>query len=438
VAVDLESLSMSTLILEEALLWGHRPPVDVAIRGGVIAAVHPHGAAHDPTGRIPTGGRVVLPGLVNVHAHLDKAFLASRVPNVSGTIGEARRRMKEAKATFTVEDVRVRAARALRKGIAHGVTAIRTHVDIDPIVGLKGLEALLSLRNEWRGTVDLQIVAFPQEGILEQPGTEQLMNEALRLGADVVGGHLSIAADAEALKAQTDIVFRLAVTFDRDIDVHVDLDIDRDYTRAVSRHADGRLYPDGLGTVYLAEKTIAEGYQGRVTASHLSALDSIPADLRANVVELLSRAGVAVVALPASNMYIHGRSDAIHTRRGVTRLRELRAAGVQVAVGTDNIRDPFMPFGNTDLLQNAIVSALACHLVTDDDFVEMLRLHTVAPARLMRLEGYGLEPGRYADLVVFSARSIDELLAGETTRRWVFKRGNVIAETEVSTRLHAG
>lgn len=426
------------MLLEDAAPWAQVPPVDVIIRDGLIDAIHPHQESAADVRRLPADGGIVLPGLVNVHAHLDKAFLANRVANESGTIDEARRRMKEAKSTFTVEDVRERATRALHRSAVHGVTAIRTHVDIDPIVGLKSLEALLALREAWRGAVDLQIVAFPQEGILEQPGTEELMREALRIGADVVGGHLSIAADPERLRAETDIVFRLAAAFDRDVDVHVDLDIDRDYTRAVSRHADGRLYPDGLGSVYLAEKAIGEGYQGKVTASHLCALDAIPPDLRRNVMDLLLRAGVAVVALPASNLYVHGRKDTAHARRGITRLQELRAAGVRVAVGTDNIRDPFLPFGNADLVQNAIVASLACHLVTDDDFVEMLRLHTVTPAGIMRLERYGLELGCRADLVVFAARSIGELLDGETTRRWVLKGGRLVAETETRTRWHTG
>ena len=423
------------LILGEARLSTGEPPQDIAIRESTIAAIGPPPLESAGARRLAADGRLVVPGLVNVHAHLDKALLAERIPNVSGTIGEARQRMKEAKAAFTVADVRERAGRVLRRSIQHGVTALRTHVDIDPVVGLTSVEALLSLREELAGAVDVQIVAFPQEGIGEQPGTEDLMREALRMGVDVVGGHLSIAADPEALKEQTDIVFRLATAFDRDIDVHVDFDIDRDYGRAVSTHADGRRYPDALGAVYLAEKTIAEGYRGRVVASHLCGLDAVPPDLRQNVVDLLRRAGVSVIALPSNNMYVHGRTDATGTRRGVTRLRELQAAGVRIAVGPDNIRDPFNPFGNTDLIQNAVLAALAFHLVTPEDFWTMLRLHTSAAAEIMGLARYGLAPGCSADLVVFAARSLGDLLDGEAARTWVLKRGRIVAATEVTHRL---
>lgn len=428
---------MPDLVVARAQLGRSGAVQNLVIEAGKIAAVRaPDGADRRTAPCLEADGRLVLPGLVNVHTHLDKALLARRVPNESGTIAEARVRLKEAKAGFTRDDVSERAEAILRRSVQFGVTALRSHVDIDPVVGLKGVEAVLALRERMRGAIDVQIAAFPQEGIVEQPGTEALMRESLRLGVDVVGGHLSIAGDPAALKAQTDIIFRLAAEFDRDIDVHVDFDIDRDHSRTVSTHADGLRYPDGLGAVYLAEKTIAEGYQGRVTASHLCGLDSVPPELRRNVAGLLRRADVAVIALPANNMYVHGREDATGVRRGVTRLLELEGHGVRVAVGTDNIRDPFDPFGNADVVQNAFLAAIACHLGGVDDFWRMLDLHTSCAARVMRLPDYGLTLGCHADLVVFEARSLDDLLDGDSIRRWVVKRGRVVAETEAVRRLH--
>jgi cytosine deaminase len=424
------------LIIENVVPWGSQPACSVAIRDGLVVALDPPSADVSAARRLDGAGGMLLPGLVNIHTHLDKAYLAERIVNISGTLTEARSRMREAKAAFTVADVRARADRAIRQGLRCGVTAIRTHVDVDPVVGLRGVEALLELRTAWQGAVDLQIVAFPQEGLALEPRTEELLREALRLGADVVGGHLSIARDPETLRAETDAVFRLAAEFDRDIDVHADIDIDRDYVRDVSTHADGLRYPDGLGVVYLAEKTIADGFQGRVSAAHLSALDTIPPDLRANVVDLLRRANIAAVALPASNLYTHGREDPTGARRGVTRLLDLQRGGVRVAVGTDNIRDPFLPFGNADLVQNAIVAALACHLVRTEDFIDMLRFHTTAPAKIMGLADYGLAEGCAADLLVLHARSLDAMLDGERAPHWVVKRGRVVAESAFIASLY--
>ena len=424
---------LQTLVVSGARPWGLDPCRDLHIREGRVASdseLVPDALS------LAADGRIVLPGLINVHAHLDKVLLAERIENVSGTIAEARAKMKEAKASFAVSDVKQRAGKVLRRSVQDGISAIRTHVDVDPIVGLRGLEALLSLRDEMSPVLDLQIVVFPQEGIAEQPGTEDLMREALRMGADVVGGHLSIARDQQALKKQIDTVFRLATAFDKDIDVHVDFDVDRDYGREVSLHADGWEYPDGLGTVHLAERTIADGYQGRVAASHLCALDSLPQRLRMNVVDLILRANLAVIALPASNMYVHGRNDLTGTRRGITRLRELQSAGVRVAVGTDNIRDPFNPYVNTDLIGHAVFTALACHFVTSKDFLTVLRLHTEAAAGIMGLKSYGLGPGCVADLVVFEAHSLEDLLDGAQERRWVLKRGNLVAEADVRRHLY--
>jgi cytosine deaminase len=435
---------VNDLLLEGARLWTGGPLQNLRIQGERITSVDPTpGAGSRPAtsavgwGAVPVAspaaaapvrvirldGRLVFPGFVNAHAHLDKAMMAARFENASGTIDEVRRNMRSAKAAFTADDVLERATKALRRCIAHGVTAVRTHVDIDPTVGLTSLRALLTLKQEFRDAIDLQIVAFPQEGIEEFPGTEDLLRSALELGADVVGGHPSISAGTAVLRKQVDIVFRLAKEFDVDIDFHTDFGIDRDHTAEVTRHFDGREYPDSLGAVYIARKTIEANYQGRVVASHLCGLDMVPPALRRNVCELLREAGVAVVAAPASNLYGNGRDDRVGARRGVTRLTELLAAGVRVAVGTDNIRDPFDPFGNTDLIQNAVLASLACHLVTEQDFLTMLALHTVAAADVMGLADYGLTPGDEASLVVLEARSLSDLLDGDTARRLVLKRG---------------
>ena len=423
---------VTDLLIEGARLWSGGPLQNIRIEGTKIVSTRlqsddlADGSHPQPARTIRVDGRLVFPGFVNVHAHLDKAMMADRFTNESGTIDEVRRNMKKAKASFTYSDVRERAARTLQRCVHHGVTAIRTHVDIDPTVGLNSLRALASVREEFKHAIDVQIVAFPQEGIEEFPGTLALLEAALEEGADVIGGHPSISASTADLRRQVDSVFALAKAYDVDIDFHTDFGIGHDYAQQITCHPDGRDYPDNLGAVYIAERTIAEAYQGRVTASHLCGLDMVPPALRTNVCHLLGEAGVSVVSTPASNMYGNGRDDAVGARRGVTRVRNLIESGVRVAVGTDNIRDAFDPFGNTDLIQNAVIASLACHMVTEQDFLEMLWMHTGAPAAIMGLKDYGLASGDEASLVVLEARSLAGLLDGDTTRRLVLKRGRSV------------
>jgi cytosine deaminase len=258
------------------------------------------------------------------------------------------------------------------------------------------------------------------------------MEEALRMGADIVGGHLSIAKDFDE---HAERVFELASRFDRDVDVHVDFDIDRDYGR-LSRHADGVLYPDELGAVALAEATLRWGFQGRVSASHLCGLSAVPPETAANVIALLARAGVSVVALPPCNLYIHGRADTHNVRRGVAPVRSLQQAGVTVAFGTDNIRDPFNPLGNPNMVHNAILTAYACHMASSEDFDRTIAMCTVVPARIMKLPRYGVEPGCWADLTLLEATTVEEALADQSIATHVFKRGRLVATNRVERHMH--
>lgn len=414
------------LVLSGVRRWPGGPPEDIAVVAGTISTC---GSIRSDDQLSQFDGALLLPGFVNIHAHLDKAGLAARVANVSGTVDEARWRMKAAKAGFTRADVQERALQVARSSVTNGVTAIRTHVDIDPVVGLTSVEALLALREQMLGVLELQIVAFPQEGIVEAPGTEDLMREALRMGVDCVGGHLSILQSPEAMRVALDSVFGLAREFDRDIDVHTDFGID--FEPRVSRHGDGRLYPDGLGIVHLAERTVSEGFQGRVAASHVCGLSSVPADLRANVIDLIASAAVSVIACPASNLVAHGRSDATGPRRGIAPVRELLDGGVRVALGTDNIRDPFDPFLGTHPVINAVLAAISCHMVNESDFATVIELQTSQPAAIMRLPDYGISDGCSADIVVLEARDLTELLDGRFSPLLVLKNGQEVAAATV-------
>lgn len=383
------------------------------MRAGRIAEVG------DLTGRsaprvLAVGGRLVVPGFVDAHVHLDKAFLVERTPSREGTLAEAIRVTGEAKRRFTVEDIRARARAVLDLAVAHGTTAMRSHVEVDPIVGLKGMEALLPLREEYRDRLDLQLCAFAQEGILKTPGTEALLREALRSGADLVGGCPYNDTDGPA---QVDVVFALAREFGVDADFHLDF-FDE---------------PEHLHIRYVAEKTIREGWQGRVAVGHLTELAACDEAEQARLIALIREAGIAVITLPATDLYLMGRRDTRSVRRGLTPVKRLLAAGVTVATATNNVQNAFTPVGNADPLLLAYLLVVAAHMGTEAEMAAVLDMLTVAPARILGRADHGLAVGAAADLVVLEARSVAEAVGTLPARRWVLKNGRITVDRTITT-----
>lgn len=414
---------MTNLIIKNARIIGKSDPVQIMIEGDRIV---PSLKKNTPTDFIiDADGCLVIPGLINPHTHLDKAGLAEQVKNTSGTVWEARKKMLEIKPNLTFENIKLRAKKVIDESIKNGVTAIRTHVDVDPTIELRGIKAILDLQNDYKDKIDIQIVAFPQEGILESPGTYELMQEALNLGANIVGGHLSIAKDYQE---HSRTVFSLAKKFDKNVDIHVDFDIDKDYS-VCSAHKDGRIYPDNLGVIWMAEETIRQGFIGRATASHLCGLDSISPEITPNVISLIRTAGISVIALPPGNLFLQGRSDQFRVRRGVTKVKDLANAGVCVSFGPDNIRDPFNPIGSPNMIQNAVLTAYACHMTSNMDFEEVINMCTTNAARIMGLKEYGLKENCFADIVILNASSVEEVLAYQATPRFVIKHGKILFES---------
>lgn len=388
--------------------------VDIGIRDGRIAAVARmlRGATN---ATIALDGRVVLPGFVESHTHLDKALSAPPARNHSGTLYEAIEVMGEIFSTETTETIRARALRTAEMFLAAGATTIRTHVDVHKHIGLAGLEALLSVREAMRGRLDLQIVALSAQ-LAGPEGTRsrELYEEAVCMGIDAVGGAPALDGDP---RGQIDHVFALALRHDLDIDLHMDESDD----------------PRDFYLPYLAERTIAAGYQGRVVAGHCCALSAVDDTLAAATIEAVREARIAVVTLPSCNLYLQGRSDRGTVRRGLTRVRELQAAGVPVCCGSDNIQDPFNPFGRGDLLMVANLFAHAAHLGSPDEQALALASITGTAAAALRLTDYGLVPGCAADLVVLDNADPATLLATVPPRRYVLKAGRVVAETRTTT-----
>jgi cytosine/creatinine deaminase len=404
------------LLLRACRLPGRPGLWDVAVAGGRIAGVAEHVPDAPAAGEvIEAHGGLLTPGLVEAHIHLDKALLSERIPDTAATVQDAIRLVGEAKRGFTVEDVQARARRVLDLAVAAGTTAMRTHVEVDPIVGLTGMEALLALKAEYAPAIDLQLCAFAQEGILQSPGTESLLRRALQMGADLVGG--CPYNDTDAVK-HIDIVFRLAETFGVDVDFHADFFDEAEHLHV--REIIGR--------------TARAGWQGRVAVGHLSELAALPPAQQDEIIAGLRETGIGVIALPATDLYLMGRRDSVNPRRGLTPVRRLLAAGVPVALATNNVRNPFTPVGTADLAHMAFLGAVAAHMGTPGDLRELVATITTHPARILRRADYGLAEGCRADLVLWDCAEVEDIPAALPGRRLVLKAGRITVEHERGVR----
>ncbi|HID15995.1 MAG TPA: cytosine deaminase, partial [Candidatus Atribacteria bacterium] len=295
------------LLIKNAKIYGKTDLVDIACDGGKIVEISP-GIKGEFKEVIDAEGNFVSSAFIDPHIHLDKVLVVDTVrPNISGTLKEAIEILWEKKRNYTVEDIVERAGKVIQWEVANGVTHIRTHVDVDTIGGLKPLEGLLATREKYKELLDLQIVAFPQEGIIQDPGTEELLYKAMEMGADVVGGMPHNEMTDDDSKRHIEILFEIAKKFDAPIDSHTD-ENDDPYSRTLE---------------YLAAKTIKEGYEGRVTADHTCALSSYNDVHAAKVISLVKKADITMESNPVTNIVLEGRFDTYPKRRGLTRIKEL-------------------------------------------------------------------------------------------------------------------
>ncbi len=389
------------LIFRRAVTRSSATPVDIGVRAGRIAAVAPH---LDGEGeQIDLGGRLVLSGFVDTHIHLDKACLLDRCGHAHGGVTDAIRAVAAMKRDFTVEDVYARGARTLERAIIQGTTRMRTHVEIDPRIGLRGFEAIMALKRDYAWAIDLSLCVFPQEGLTNDPGAEELLIAALRDGGDLVGGCPYMDTDPQA---QIDKLFDLAQRFDVDVDLHLDFDLDPSW-----RHLDE-----------VCRQTERRKYQGRVAIGHATKLSALPPDALKVATERLASAGVAVTVLPATDLYLMGREATHNTPRGLTAAHRLVQEGVLCSVATNNVLNPFTPFGDCSLLRMANLYANVAHAGVDD-FGTCLDLVTALPARLMNIRDYGVAPDHPADLVVLDTSSLQGAIAELPDILMGFKNG---------------
>jgi cytosine/creatinine deaminase len=401
------------MLLKNGLVAGCRQ--DVAIRDGRIERIGPDLAgAWGET--LDVADRLVLPGFVETHIHPDKAFIADRTEGLRAGGPSAQSLVAELKKAFTVDDIYRRARRVLELAVRHGTTTMRAHIELDAFVETRGLEAMRRLQHDLAPVLDLRLIAFAQEGIFNDSVTQDLLREALKSGVPTLGGCPYMDKDQ---RAHIDWFFETAQAFGARLDFHADSSDD----------------PAMLTSDYIAEQTVARGMQGHVTLGHLCTLDALEPAHRARVIDKLREGRIHVISLPATELHVKGRGAARYTWRGITRLAELRAAGVNVAISTNNIVNPFTPYGHPDPLRQALVAAMAAHLGNLDQLAWLLDLVTVDAARAIGLEGYGLAEGCRADLVVLDARSPADAITEQAEKLWVIKGGRVVARNTRTSEL---
>ncbi|WP_211747487.1 amidohydrolase family protein [Paenibacillus sp. Marseille-Q4541] len=357
--------------------------------------------------------RMVLPGLVDIHMHLDKAFSLREVGNQTGTLLEAIQNYGRSAPFFTKETIRSRIIRTALQSVSYGSTRLRSHLDFPIAAGedvvMRTVEAALEAKSMLKGVVDIQFFPMVPYRDLGKRGLE-LIEESIRMGMDGIGGapHLSATPDQDI-----EGIFKLAARLGTKIDLHCD-ETDDPVKRTVLK---------------VAEESLRYGFQGNVTAGHLCSLSSMPPEEAEEVLDMMSLAGVHAVTLPAANLYLQGRADLGPVRRGVTRVRELREAGVTVAAASDNINDPFHPFGRGDLLQIALLTGYASHYGSPDDMNALIEMVTTAPAEIYGCKAYGIHPSHPADFVIVDAERTEEIFTMLPAGRWVAKSGKWVSMT---------
>ena len=378
--------------------------VDIGISEGRIAAVQPDLVADGP--EIDLHGRLVTAGFVETHIHLDKSCILERCRSERGDLEEAIEQVAGAKKAFTEEDVRERAVRTLEKCILQGTTHVRTHLEVDPGIGLRSLDAILPLIEEYRWAIDLEVCVFPQEGLLNNPGTDELMVEGLKRGARVVGAAPYTDTDPHG---QIDRVFEMARELDADIDMHLDF---------------GNT-AESMDVEYVCDRTEEFGYGGRVAIGHVTKLSTVPVERFESIGRRLAQAGVAVTALPATDLYLMGRHQDHNVIRGVTPVHKLLSSGVNCSLSSNNVLNPFTPFGDCSLIRMANLYANICQVGKRDEIRECFEMVTGRSAALLRIEDYGVAVGKSADLAVLDCAEPETAVAELSTPLYGFKRGRM-------------
>ena len=404
---------------------GSTAPMDLLVAGDRIAAIRPVGELRPSAGDVVLEGegRLLSPPLIDPHVHLD-AVLTVGEPrhNESGTLIEGIQIWTERKSSLTHDDVKRRARQAILWEVAQGTGLIRSHVDVcDP--SLVALRALLELRDEMRDVVDLRLIAFPQDGILSFPNGKELMREAMQLGCDIIGGIPHYEWTREDGVEEVHFIFDLAKETGKPIDLHCD-ETDDEQSRFLE---------------VVAARTMRDGMQGRVVAGHTTAMGSYNDAYAFKLLQILKRAGVTIVANPFDNIVLQGRFDTYPKRRGMTRVKELDAAGINVTCGHDSIMDPWYPLGRGSMLDALSMLVHVAQMTGRSELFRAYEMITSNAARAAEIE-YGVKEGLAANFVIFDCQDEAEAIRLRPSARWVVRGGRIVAQTQPAKSVvhHAG
>jgi cytosine deaminase len=387
-----------SFVLRNVVVPDRGEPSDILISGEKIERIVPRGALKADIPGLDCQGNVALPSFVDSHIHLDKAFLIDR-SEYQDSVAEKLRVTRELKRGFTKEDVKERALRGLRMAASNGTGRMRTSVDIDPVVGMGSLEGLLELKKDSRHLVDLQVVAFAQEGLFRHSDTIELLRKAMEFGADLLGGHTGMDVDPAN---HIDTMLTLAKEFNVDVEFHVD--------------ESGK--PDEFWLAKLAQSVIKAGYEGRVSSIHCCSLATVDDRKAKDAIKMVKDAGMCVLVSPGI----------ISPTRKITRVSELIEAGVTVALGSDNLRDTWYPLGNVNLMLSCYLLTAANRLFSGPPFEELHNLITYNGARVLKASDYGLAEGTMADVVILQGESFWQALLAQRPVKAVLKRGQLVSE----------
>jgi cytosine deaminase len=376
--------------------------VDVGIADGKIVEIGqnlPAGARD-----VDAGGRLLLPGFVETHIHLDKSCILDRCASKRGDLDEAIGEVARLKKGFTEEDVADRAAKTLRKCVINGTTRMRTHVEVDPVVGLRGIEGVKAAIKDYAWAIDVGICVFPQEGLLNNPGTDELMVAALKDGARSVGAAPYTDSDPHG---QIDRVFEMAREFDVDIDMHLDFGGDA----------------SDLDAEYVCRKADEYGWGGRVAIGHVTKFSVMPPERLRQTARMLADAGVAVTVLPSTDLFLMHRDHDHMVPRGVAPVHAMLEHGVNCSLSTNNVLNPFTPFGDCSLIRMANLYANIAQVGRMEAMAECLNMISTRSATLMNLDDHGVAQGMTADLVVLDNNDPAMAVAELSQLMFGFKAG---------------